>query len=217
MNIYHRYRGVLNYFRSNMPDVKTELHYKNEFELLVAVILSAQCTDKRVNIITENLFNLYPTALTMSKASIEELYEAIKSCSYPNNKAKHLYGMSKILVDKFSSRVPSTEKELTELPGVGRKTANVIQAVVYNKPVMPVDTHVFRVSNRVGLTNQSKSPDQTEKVLLKYISQDLLTIAHHWLLLHGRYICTAQKPKCRNCIIYDYCEFKDFVLIIIQA
>ena len=202
-----RYQKVIEYFREHKPVAETELIYSDPFQLLVAVILSAQCTDKRVNVITPPLLAKYPTAETMAKASPEEIFEYIKSCSYPNNKAKHLYGMAKMLTDDFSGVVPQNIDELCKLPGVGRKTANVIAAVVFNKPVMPVDTHVFRVSARIGLSTKTKTPLQTEKQLMHYIPKHLIPLAHHWLILHGRYICTARSPKCRECGINEYCKY----------
>ena len=202
-----RYQKVIEYFRVRMPVAETELIYTDPFQLLVAVILSAQCTDKRVNIITPPLLAKYPTAKTMAMSSHEEIFEYIKSCSYPNNKAKHLYGMAKMLTDDFSGVVPQNIDELQKLPGVGRKTANVIAAVVFNKPVMPVDTHVFRVSARIGLSTNTKTPLETEKQLTHCIPEHLIPLAHHWLILHGRYICTARSPKCRECGISEYCKY----------
>jgi endonuclease-3 len=186
---------------------ETELNYSNPFELLVAVILSAQCTDKRVNIVTEKLFSMYPDAFSMSRASIDEVFLVIRSISYPNNKAKHLVGMANMLLEKFGGKVPSEISDLIQLPGVGRKTANVIASVVFDKPAMAVDTHVFRVSNRIGLTTNAKTPIETEKQLMKYIPTELVAISHHWIILHGRYICTARSPKCITCGIKDYCKF----------
>lgn len=206
MKIQERYKGVIDYFQKNMEVAETELNYTNNYELLIAVILSAQCTDKRVNLITPALFEAYPTPEVMAEASVEAIFELIRTCSYPNNKAKHLSGMARMLVEEFDSVVPSTEKELTRLPGVGRKTANVIQAVAFDKPAMPVDTHVFRVSNRIGLTNNAKTPDQVEKTLVKNIPSELLSIAHHWILLHGRYVCKARKPECEKCGITEFCK-----------
>jgi len=202
-----RYQKVIEYFRKHMPVAETELVYSNSFQLLVAVILSAQCTDKRVNIITPPLLAKYPTAEIMANASPELIFEFIKSCSYPNNKAKHLYGMARMLTNDFNGVVPQNIDELRKLPGVGRKTANVIAAIVFNKPVMPVDTHVFRVSARIGLSTNAKTPLETEKQLVRYIPKHLIPLAHHWLILHGRYICTARSPKCRECGISDYCKY----------
>jgi endonuclease-3 len=190
-----------------MPSAETELHYEDPFQLLVAVILSAQCTDKRVNMITPALFEAFPTAEAMSAASCEAVYEYIKSISYPNNKAKHLVGMSQMLLEKFNGQVPSDVDELQNLPGVGRKTANVIASVVYGKPAMAVDTHVFRVANRIGLTDDSKTPHKTEKELIRYIPDELIPKAHHWLILHGRYVCTSHHPKCGDCGIKPWCKY----------
>lgn len=206
MTIKERYAGVIEWFSKQMPTAESELNYRNPFELLVAVILSAQCTDKRVNLVTPALFEAYPTAEQMAQASIEELYALIKSVSYPNNKAKHLYGMSRMLVEEFGGEVPSDREALQRLPGVGRKTANVVGAVIWQQEVMPVDTHVFRVANRIGLTNRSKSPLQTELTLEKHIPKQLLPVAHHWLILHGRYVCTARSPKCAACGIAPWCK-----------
>ena len=202
-----RYNLVLEWFKVNNPLAETELNYSNPFELLVAVILSAQCTDKRVNIVTEKLFRVYPDAFAMSRASIDEVFDLIRSISYPNNKAKHLVGMANMLLEKFGGKVPSEISDLIQLPGVGRKTANVIVSVVFDKPAMAVDTHVFRVSNRIGLTTSAKTPLETEKQLMKYIPTELVAISHHWIILHGRYICTARSPKCLNCGIKDYCKY----------
>ncbi|MCB2195871.1 MAG: endonuclease III [Bacteroidetes bacterium] len=202
-----RFEQIINYFKKERPVAETELDYGTPFELLVAVILSAQCTDKRVNMITPALLERFPTAYEMAQASVEEVFEYIKSCSYPNNKAKHLVGMSKMLVEDFNEIVPDDIKELQKLPGVGRKTANVIASVVYAKPALAVDTHVHRVSKRIGLTTNAKTPLETEKQLVKYIPEDLIPIAHHWLILHGRYVCIARKPKCETCGITAYCKF----------
>lgn len=202
-----RFENIINWFKKNVPVAETELNYKTPFELIVAVILSAQCTDKRVNVITKKLFLDFPSEKEMSETNSDVIFEYIKSCSYPNNKAKHLVGMAKMLLEKFDGKVPDKLSDLIKLPGVGRKTANVIISVIYNKPAMAVDTHVFRVSNRIGLTTSSKSPLETEKQLVKYIPKELLPIAHHWLILHGRYICLARKPKCNECGINDYCKY----------
>lgn len=207
MNKKERFEKVIEYFKKERPIAETELDYGTPFELLVAVILSAQCTDKRVNIITPALLERFPTAYEMSQASIEEVFEYIKSCSYPNNKAKHLVGMSKMLTEDFNEIVPSDITELQKLPGVGRKTANVIASVVFNKPALAVDTHVFRVSKRIGLTSRAKTPLETEKQLVKYIPENLIPIAHHWLILHGRYVCIARKPKCESCGITEFCKY----------
>ena len=202
-----RYKNIIDYFQKNKPIAETELNYTNPFSLLVAVILSAQCTDKRVNVITPELLNTYPTPEKMAKAEVFEIFEYIRTCSYPNNKAKHLVGMAKGLVENFNSEVPDNIKDLQTLPGVGRKTANVIVSVVFNKPAMAVDTHVFRVSERLGLTTNAKNVLETEKQLVDNISPNLLPIAHHWLILHGRYICLARKPKCNECGLTEWCKY----------
>lgn len=202
-----RFEKVVAWFQENMPVAETELHYSNPYELLVAVILSAQCTDKRVNIITPPLFERFPSAEVLAKAEVAEVFEYIRSCSFPNNKSKSLVSMAQMLVGKFGNIVPSDIDELQKLPGVGRKTANVIASVVYNKPAMAVDTHVFRVSARIGLTTNAKTPLETEKQLVKHIPEELLSIAHHWLILHGRYICVARKPKCGECGLKDWCRY----------
>jgi endonuclease-3 len=201
-----RYHKIIEWFGANMPVAETELHYHNTFQLLVAVILSAQCTDKRVNMVTPALFEVFPEPESMAASHPETIFEYIKSISYPNNKSKHLIGMAKMLVKDFNGIVPSEVNDLVKLPGVGRKTANVIAAVVFDKPAMPVDTHVFRVANRIGLTDHSKTPLETEKELVKYIPGKLLPIAHHWLILHGRYVCTARHPKCTACGIAEWCK-----------
>lgn len=206
MKIQERYNNIINWFKTNMPIAETELNYETPFQLLIAVILSAQCTDKRVNMITPALFEAYPSPEVLAAASPDAVFELIRSVSYPNNKAKHLVGMAKKLLSDFNGEVPSDIDKLQTLPGVGRKTANVIAAVVFNKEAMPVDTHVFRVSNRIGLTYNSKTPLQTEKTLVKYIPGELLPIAHHWLILHGRYVCKARKPDCLNCGIKEWCK-----------
>lgn len=202
-----RYQKVIEYFEQAMPVAETELHYDNPFQLLMAVILSAQCTDKRINEISPALFAAYPTPEVLAVATPEAVLEYVHSVSYPNSKAKHLVGMAKMLVQKFNSVVPDNLDELILLPGVGRKTANVIQAVVYNKAAMAVDTHVFRVSNRIGLTINSKTPLTTEKELTKNIPDELIPKAHHWLILHGRYTCTAKKPKCDSCGLKLCCKY----------
>lgn len=207
MRKVERYNNVLNWFESNAESAETELNYNNNFELLTAVILSAQCTDKRVNMITPALFEAFPTPEVMMESSPEVIFEYIKSCSYPNNKSKSLHGMANKLVRDYHGDVPSDIDSLLTIPGVGRKTANVILAVAFNKPAMPVDTHVFRVANRIGLTNNSKSPLETERELVKYIPDNLMTKAHHWLILHGRYICVARKPKCEKCGISKWCRY----------
>jgi len=201
-----RFEGIIKYFKENVPIAETELDYTNAFSLLVAVILSAQCTDKRVNLITPELLKAYPNPQKMSKAEIHDIFEYIKSCSFGNNKAKHLVGMSQILIEQFRGEIPDNMEDLQKLPGVGRKTANVILSIIFHKPAMAVDTHVFRVSNRLGLTNNSKTPLETERVLTKYIPKELLPIAHHWLILHGRYTCLARKAKCDNCGLKTWCK-----------
>lgn len=202
-----RFKNVIAWFQENMPVAETELHYSNPYELLVAVILSAQCTDKRVNMITPMFFERFPEAESLARAEVEEVFEYIRSCSYPNNKSKNLVGMAQKLLSEFGGEVPSDVDELQKLPGVGRKTANVIASVVFNKPALAVDTHVFRVAARIGLTKNAKTPLETEKQLVKNIPEDLLAIAHHWLILHGRYVCIARKPKCDECGLRDCCEY----------
>ena len=206
MRIKERYDGVIAYFQDAMPVAESELNYSNPFELLVAVILSAQCTDKRVNLITPSLFEAYPTAEAMAEATAEDIFPYIRSISYPNNKARHLAAMARMLVEEFGGEVPSDLDALQRLPGVGRKTANVIGAVIWQKEVMPVDTHVFRVAARIGLTRGAKTPLQTELQLERHIPSHLLPIAHHWLILHGRYVCTARSPKCAKCGITAFCR-----------
>jgi len=202
-----RFQFVLGYFSKHNPDAETELLYDSPYQLLVAVILSAQCTDKRVNMTTPAIFERYPDPQTLAKASFDELFPLVRSISYPNNKTKHLIGMAGMLVDKFHGEVPLTVEELVQLPGVGRKTANVITSVVDNQPNMAVDTHVFRVSARIGLTVNAKTPLATEKQLLQFIPKDLVHIAHHWLILHGRYICVARTPKCEQCGLRSVCKY----------
>lgn len=202
-----RYTQIIRWFEQHAPQAETELHYDNPFHLLIAVILSAQCTDKRVNMVTPPLFEAFPTPEVMAVSSPEVIYEYIKSISYPNNKAKNLLGMAKKIVADFNGEVPDTMEELESIPGVGRKTANVMLIVAFNKPAMPVDTHVFRVSNRLGLTDNSKNPEQTEKELIKYIPAKYLSRAHHWLILHGRYVCIARKPKCEECGLTPWCKY----------
>lgn len=202
-----RYQFIITYFQEHAPDAETELLYDNPFQLLVAVILSAQCTDKRVNLTTPAIFSKYPDAASLSKASFDELFPLIKSISYPNNKTKHLIGMANMLMEKFGGEVPLTVEELVELPGVGRKTANVITSVVDQQPNMAVDTHVFRVSARIGLTVGAKTPLAAEKQLIKYFPSELVHKAHHWLILHGRYTCLARNPKCRECGVQQVCLF----------
>ena len=202
------YNQVIAYFQKAMPVAETELHYSNPFELLVAVILSAQCTDKRVNLITPPLFRDFPTPEAMAASTPEVIYEYLRSVSSPNNKAKHLVGMAQRLVQDFHSEVPDTLEELVKLPGVGRKTANVIQSVVFHTATMAVDTHVFRVSHRIGLVPAScTTPLATEKQLMKYLPEAVVPTAHHWLILHGRYVCTARQPKCADCGLNGLCKF----------
>ena len=207
MNKKERYRHFVEYFSTHQPDAQTELHYGNAFQLLIAVILSAQCTDKRINMVTPSIFKDFPTPESLAAATPEQIFEYIKSVSYPNNKSKHLVGMAKMLVDVFHGEVPSDLNELQKLPGVGRKTANVIASVVYEAPAMAVDTHVFRVANRIGLTNKAKTPLATEKQLLEYLPKETVRFAHHWLILHGRYICVARNPKCEICPISWFCRY----------
>jgi endonuclease III len=207
MTIDERYKKVTEYFQLHMPVAETELNYANPFELVVSVILSAQCTDKRVNMITPALLAEFPTAGDMAQASPEEIFKFIRSCSYPNNKSKHLAGMARKVVQDFRGKIPETVEELMTLPGVGRKSANVITMVVFGNPAMPVDTHVFRVSARLGLTIRAKNPLDAENQLVRHFPRSLLTIAHHWLILHGRYICKARKPDCPKCGLQEYCSF----------
>ncbi|AYD46270.1 endonuclease III [Arachidicoccus soli] len=202
-----RYTYIIDYFQKNAPNAETELIYDNPYQLLVAVILSAQCTDKRVNLTTPAIFHRYPTAEKLSKASFDELFPLIRSISYPNNKTKHLIGMANMLVENFEGNVPMTVSELITLPGVGRKTANVITSVVDEQPNMAVDTHVFRVSARIGLTLNATTPLAAEKQLIKFIPKNLIHKAHHWLILHGRYVCIARKPKCDECGIREACKY----------
>ncbi len=204
-----RYAFIIDYFSQHAPDAETELLYDNPFQLLVAVILSAQCTDKRVNLTTPGIFEKYPDPGSMSTATEETLFPLIKSISYPNNKTKHLIGMAQMLVEKFGGQVPLTVAELMQLPGVGRKTANVITSVVDNQPNMAVDTHVFRVSARLGLTTNATNPLQAEQQLIRHIPTDLVHKAHHWLILHGRYTCTARQPKCSQCGLTIVCKYYD--------
>lgn len=207
MSRKERFEKVIEYFSTHNPQAETELRYTNPYELIVSVVLSAQCTDKRVNMTTPALFAKFPTVQALAKSSSEEVFPLIKSISYPNNKAKHLVGMAKMLVKDFGGVVPSDVDQLQKLPGVGRKTANVVASVVYDKPTMAVDTHVFRVSARIGLTVNAKNPLQTEMQLIKYIPEDKIAIAHHWLILHGRYVCVARNPKCPDCGIKMFCKY----------
>ena len=206
MRLQERYDKVLARFAEAMPEPKTELHYDTPFHLLLAVILSAQCTDKRVNIVTPPLFEAFPDPRSLAESDEETVYEYIKSVTFPNNKTKHLLNAARLLVEDFDGEMPSDIDNLMKLPGVGRKTANVMLSVIWNKAAMAVDTHVFRVSNRIGLTDNSKTPLATEKTLCEHIPEDLLPKAHHWLILHGRYVCKARKPDCLNCIIRDLCK-----------
>ena len=196
MKLEERYKNVIEWFKENMPVAETELLYHDPFELIVAVILSAQCTDKRVNMVTPGLLARFPNAEAMAVAEVSEIFELIKSISFPNNKSKHLSAMAKKLVTDFGGEVPDDMEKLQTLPGVGRKTANVVEAVAFGKAAMPVDTHVFRVSDRIGLTTDAKTPLETEKQLVQHIPTEILSTAHHWLILHGRYVCTARNPKC---------------------
>ncbi|AMS26631.1 endonuclease III [Bacteroidetes bacterium UKL13-3] len=201
-----RYEHFIQYFSEHQPEAETELYYENPYQLLVAVILSAQCTDKRVNLTTPAIFKQFPTPETLAQAEFDEVFALIRSISYPNNKAKHLIGMAQMLVADFGSEVPSTIDELVKMPGVGRKTANVIASVIFNQPAMAVDTHVFRVSARLGLTLKANNPKQAEDQLMKFIPEQYVARAHHWLILHGRYTCLARNPKCEECKISHFCK-----------
>jgi endonuclease-3 len=207
MTTRERFNRTIEYFQSIFPAAETELEYENPFELLVAVILSAQCTDKRVNLIIPALFKKYPDAESMAKAEPEAIFEFIKSCTYPNNKAKHLSGMSRMLISEFGGNVPSEPELLQRLPGVGRKSANVVASVIFRKPVMAVDTHVFRVSHRLGLVKNAKTPLSVELQLTRHIPAELIHEAHHWLILHGRYVCKARNPLCSRCGLTDFCNY----------
>ena len=202
-----RYDYIIHYFSEHAPNAETELLYDNPYQLLVAVILSAQCTDKRINMVTPAIFAKYPTPAALETATFDELFSIIRSVSYPNNKSKHLIGMAQLVMSKFNGEIPLTVQELIELPGVGRKTANVITSVIDNQPNMAVDTHVFRVSARIGLTTNAKTPLQTELQLIKQIPKELVHVAHHWLIPHGRYTCLARKPKCEICGITKACKY----------
>lgn len=203
-----RYKDLIAHFLAKFPVAETELQYTNPYELLVAVILSAQCTDKRVNMTTPALFERFPDPQALANSTADEVYQYIRSISYPNNKAKHLVGMARILLDKFGGEVPSDINDLQQMPGVGRKTANVIASVIYNQPAMAVDTHVFRVSHRLGLVSKTATtPLAVEKELIKYIPDDLIPLAHHWLILHGRYICLARSPQCQKCDLTHLCKY----------
>jgi len=205
MTLGQRYAAILDYFRNNVPVAESELHFGSDYELLVSVILSAQCTDKRVNLVTPSLFAAYPTVKALSKATAEDIYPFIKSVSYPNNKAKNLAAMARKVMDDFGGKIPSDVDNLMKLPGAGRKTANVVASILYNEPVVAVDTHVFRVSRRLGLS-RGTTPRAVELDLERHIPQDIRPVAHHWLLLHGRYTCTSQKPKCSECPLAAFCK-----------
>lgn len=207
MTTKQRYELCLAWFAQNMPVAESELHFASPFQLLVAVMLSAQCTDKRVNMVTPALFAAYPTPEVMAQATVEQIYEYIRSVSYPNAKAEHLKATAERLTHVYHGEVPDNIDDLQTLPGVGRKTANVVCAVIWQQPTMAVDTHIFRVAERIGLTTKSKSPLQTEKTLVKYIPETVIPKAHHWLLLHGRYVCQARKPKCAQCSLQPYCRY----------
>ena len=207
MTTKQRFEHILAWFEANMPVAESELNYRNPYELLVAVMLSAQCTDKRVNMVTPALFEAYPTPELLAKATSDEVFEYVKSVSYPRSKAEHLVSMAQRLVEVYHGEVPDTIEELQTMQGVGRKTANVVCAVIWNQPTMAVDTHIFRVSERIGLTTGSKNPLQTERQLVKHIPAEVIPKAHHWLLLHGRYVCQARKPKCEQCGIAEFCRF----------
>jgi len=206
MNKKERFERVLAWFSEAMPIAETELEYTNPYELIVAVILSAQCTDKRVNLITPGFFGQFPDVDSLARASQEQIFELIKSCSYPNNKTRHLSGMARMVVERFGGEIPATREELQQLPGVGRKTANVILAVAFRQPALAVDTHVFRVAERIGLTTGARNPYETEMELLRYIPKEHLRRAHHWLILHGRYVCKARNPSCDTCGIQHLCR-----------
>ncbi len=207
MTTKQRFEHILAWFEANMPVAESELNYRNPYELLVAVMLSAQCTDKRVNMVTPALFEAYPTPELLAKATSDEVFEYVKSVSYPRSKAEHLVAMAQRLVEVYHGEVPDTIEELQTMQGVGRKTANVVCAVIWNQPTMAVDTHIFRVSERIGLTTGSKNPLQTERQLVKHIPAEVIPKAHHWLLLHGRYVCQARKPKCEQCGLAPYCRY----------
>jgi len=207
MTTKQRFEHILGWFETNMPVAESELVFLNPFQCLVAVMLSAQCTDKRVNMVTPALFEAFPTPEALAKATSDEVFEYVKSVSYPRSKAEHLVAMAKRLVEVYDGVVPDNIEDLQTLQGVGRKTANVVCAVIWNQPTMAVDTHIFRVSERLGLTTNSKNPLQTEKALVKYIPADVIPKAHHWLLLHGRYVCQARKPQCERCGLAQYCRF----------
>lgn len=207
MLIKERYKAFVEYFSTHNPDAQTELNYGNPFELLIAVILSAQCTDKRINQVTPSLFERYPDPESLAASSPDEVFTYIRSVSYPNNKAKHLVGMAQKLLSEFNGEIPEKVEDLVKLPGVGRKTANVISSVVFHNPAMAVDTHVFRVADRIGLTSRATTPLAAEKQLVKHLPKDTIAVAHHWLILHGRYICLARSPKCDICPISYFCKY----------
>lgn len=209
MKIQERFNQVISRFEEAMPVAETELHYGSPFQLLVAVMLSAQCTDKRVNMVTPALFEAYPDAAAMAQATPDDLFHYIRSVSYPNSKSQHLAAMARMLVNDYGGEVPDNIDDLQRLPGVGRKTANVMAVVAFEQPAMPVDTHVFRVSNRIGLTCHSKTPLETERTLTKHIPPEKLSKAHHWLILHGRYVCQARRPKCGECFLADICKYNN--------
>jgi endonuclease-3 len=203
-----RFQAFVDHFSSHFPEAETELHYTNPFELLVAVVLSAQCTDKRINQVTPALFKRFPDAKSLAESSVEEIFSYIRSVSYPNNKAKHLLGLGQKITDQFAGEVPETMEDLQSLPGVGRKTANVIASVIYNQPAMAVDTHVFRVSQRLGLVPKTaKTPLKVEMALIKHLPDEVIATAHHWLILHGRYVCLARTPQCSKCDITHFCAY----------
>jgi endonuclease-3 len=206
-SVIEKYRFIVDYFSANNPDAASELHFANAYELLLAVVLSAQCTDKRVNMITPALYAKYPTPFELAKTSHEEVYELIKSVSYPNNKTKHLIGLAQKLVSDFNGVIPDNVEALTSLPGVGRKTANVMVSVIFDKPAMAVDTHVFRVANRLGIVENANTPLEVEKQLVQHFPKNILGRAHHWLILHGRYVCLARTPKCHECGISTICKY----------
>jgi endonuclease-3 len=210
-----RFKAFIDYFLQNKPEPSTELQYQNPYVLLVAVILSAQCTDKRVNQVAPALFKAFPTPEALAASHFDEVYPYIKSISYPNNKTKHLLGMAKMLVEDFDGKIPETVEDLQKLPGVGRKTANVISSVIYNQPTMAVDTHVFRVSKRLGLVSQNaKTPLEVEKQLVQHIPEQHIPKAHHWLILHGRYVCIARKPKCETCDLTHFCRYYEINMLV---
>jgi endonuclease-3 len=208
-----RFEAVIDYFKTTLPEAETELNFSNPYELLTAVILSAQCTDKRVNMTTPALFAKYPDVASLAKGEYDDIFAIIKSISFPGNKTKHLMGMAKMVMEKFNGQIPMTVEELVQLPGVGRKTANVITSVIDKQPNMAVDTHVFRVSARIGLTVNAKTPLATEMQLMKYIPTDLVHIFHHWLILHGRYVCVARNPKCMECGLKPVCKYYHTVVM----